>query len=108
MGVSPAMLELICKFRRNSNITGGSILQLGRQEIHNFQSCQKIMKSYDYNLENSKQNDDNHLFTALGFDVVSSMDASNFEAATIIHDLNLPISNGNHPPLTTALRSRIN
>jgi hypothetical protein len=43
MGVSPAMLELICKFRRNSNITGGSILQLGRQEIHNFESCQKIM-----------------------------------------------------------------
>src|SRR5262245_52181276 len=31
------------------------------------------------------------LFRALGADTVESMDASEFEGATIIHDLNLPI-----------------
>src|SRR4051794_29386850 len=73
----------------------GHLLTLGRQEIvasrHEIRE-QASRLEYGLNLGVDIAKDgpisDDTFFRALGFDAVSSLDATNYEGATFIHDLN--------------------
>lgn len=84
----------------------GSILQLGRQDIYfSYEDLQKMAQRVGVPLRplttvtkrknpyfpNLDAIDDVVFFASLGFDTVHSLDASDFEQSTFVHDLNLPI-----------------
>lgn len=100
MGVDISVLNFLLKFRRQIK---GKTLQLGRQGWHisrdpntsNYQRAQAVLSSYDpaARLEDLA-GDDNFtetLFRYLGSDSVTAMDASPYEGAEIVHDLNNPL-----------------
>lgn len=85
----------------------GSLLQLGRQNIFftmkdlrkwadyhhvSLADIQKIQKSEQAELAELDFIDDKTFFTALGFEKVHSCDASDYEGATFISDLNEPVA----------------
>jgi len=102
MGLSKFAVSALL-FESKRNPLGGSILTLGRQDVwFDFNTLQKIAKKYQFELKEisnitlnqkaffSRNNfiNDKCLFSALGFDTVSSLDFSDNESPNIIFDLN--------------------
>lgn len=84
----------------------GAILQLGRQDIYfthesyaeqaskegiTLRTLPEITKRRNPYYPEIDTIDDHAYFRALGFDRVESVDASQFEGATFMHDMNLPV-----------------
>lgn len=92
MGIDKTALEIILISQKYQS-KKGSALTLGRQGIHINQElfsyiCAKNnisdgIKLWDTHSEN--------FFRGLGYQSVESIDASNYESATMIHDLNKPV-----------------
>lgn len=80
--------------RRNVR-PSGHLLTLSRSHIM-FSGAEfnRVLKSYDWNIEIKEDNlrysllNDETVFQALGFDSLNSIDNSDYQGATIIHDLN--------------------
>lgn len=99
MGIDIQALKLL----RISHDKFGSFkdtLTIGRQGNHSPKwAIQAILNAQDYkpgedpNYMNIKEFSENIFIDYLGSTKVDSMDASSYEGATIIHDLNLPIEN---------------
>jgi len=119
MGITVSAARLIAKWVVDFNITG-SCLEIARQDILITQKqferelkklvrddkrrkphVQAIMERLIHiscqtkgcgpkDKDNKKRMSDQHFFHALGFDEVLAVDASSFEGADIVHDLNLP------------------
>ena len=77
----------------------GSVLTLGRQDVTVTPAAlRRVARQCDFdpprplpaNLPPDERLDDGTLLRALGFDDVDSMDVSDYEGATVIHDLNAP------------------
>lgn len=107
MGISKSALKLLMQEGAKRSFKGKSILQLGRQHTFlTFETITKVAKqtnfplsevdairfSFDTHLAASNFIDDITLFTLLGFSTIHSLDVSSYEAASIVHDLNMPIS----------------
>jgi SAM-dependent methyltransferase len=107
MGIAKSAFNLLLKEKKGGFLKG-KVLQLGRQHtfltfpqalslaqaagvsLPNADSLE-IRLSFKEDLKKSKYIDDITLFSLLGFDEVHSLDASSFEGATLIYDLNVPI-----------------
>jgi SAM-dependent methyltransferase len=107
MGIARGAARLLldeCKARPFS----GSVLQLGRQDFYftdnqlmewaklhdvalNLKSTTFLNKTGD-SVSSKKYIDDITFFNAIGFDSVESCDSSDYESATHVFDLNLPVS----------------
>lgn len=96
-----AAAQLMIQAKRES--FSGHALQLGRQDVWvNANELAEIAKKCSFDLKCSSAPqlvrsrflngkdviDDVYFFRSLGFNEVSSLDASDFEGATFIHDLN--------------------
>lgn len=101
MGLDATHIHFIITQLLNNN----SVLQLGRQDVsidynnllnicrlNNFKPTKAVINEIAHPYLNEKVIDDNTLFRTLGFNIVESIDYSNFENATFTHDLN------NFPP----------
>ncbi len=92
MGIEWRMIELLAETSK-SHPFQGSVLQLGRQTVFSKRDfVNKALTKHSFKPigEDEEQNDVS-LFKRLGFSVVESMDASDYEGATLIHDLNHPV-----------------
>jgi len=100
MGISISGLEQLLFLKQNhDNDLHGSVLQLGRQDI-NF--TPDVLQAYAEEFKvklaqvpitvNPHTNNlcDSTLFASLGFQNIESMDVTNLEGATHVHDLNEP------------------
>lgn len=106
MSITKGFFRLLTEVRKKGLIQGESILQLGRQSaFFNFEEAIECLKAagmdvpeispeLGFDSECKKRNciSDKTLFNLLGFKTVHSLDVSNYEDATYIHDLNLPLS----------------
>jgi hypothetical protein len=93
MGIAPSCLAMLLKHRKHGLFKDSrSVIQIGRQTIHNEEQVRFLLNHYDLNLPlcHSEINDQD-IFKALGFESVDSIDISGFEGASLIHDLNVPI-----------------
>ena len=93
MGIDFTCLDAIC-MAQEFCMSKKSCLQLGRQQLHvNPKYCDYIFKKYS--VPNMRQHPwcgyCEELFKDLGYDVTDSMDNSDYENASIIHNLNKPI-----------------
>jgi hypothetical protein len=100
VGVDISVLNFLLKFRRQIK---GKTLQLGRQGWHissdpntsNYQNAQAVLRRYDdvTRIETlaGEGGFTETLFRYLGSDSVMAMDASPYEGADIVHDLNDPV-----------------
>jgi hypothetical protein len=102
MGIAKGAYSLLCELKKDIPQLGGSILQLGRQDTFiTSEEMQEISKKFNINLQSlakgssrtdSKDRvDDVTLFQSLGFDRVESIDYSDFENPTHVHDFNLSV-----------------
>lgn len=106
MGISRSAYKLFLEEKQKKNIAGNKVMQLGRQ--HTFVTLEelkdlaiqfKIRHStnteilYKKLLKNhqGKYANDIELFSMLDFDTIHSIDVSNYEDATFVHDLNVPV-----------------
>jgi hypothetical protein len=102
MGITKSSVRLLLDQSRKKNFQG-SVLQLGRQSVYlswkelqeyaslhevELQKVEKVNLSNFTNLADRNYIDDITLFQALGFQDVYSCDASKFEGATYVFDLN--------------------
>jgi len=90
MGVSKAMISLFCETRKEISFKG-NVLQLGKQDVDcNSVQLTDIFKKFGYPSPFISDGpiDDIALFRALGFTSVESLDASDYEGADIVWDLN--------------------
>ena len=107
MGIAKGAYSLLCELKKDHPLLGCSVLQLGRQHaLISANQMHKISKKFNINIEgltkasfrNDSKNlvDDIALFQSLGFDRVESIDYSDFENPTHVHDFNLPVPVGLH------------
>jgi SAM-dependent methyltransferase len=96
MGISPYAVGMLAKHHGDGLFREGrDALTLGKQQIHNLDLCNRFLKTANLPLIHTTDisSGDKDLFVgALGFQSVSSLDASTFEGADICHDMNLPVS----------------
>lgn len=98
MGIAKIAYCLLAELKRDYPDLGGSVLQLGRQTVY-LKSSQSLSVLKEFGIKpsvdlspNSQSNiNDITLFKSLGFDVVESIDFSDYEKPTHTHDFNLPI-----------------
>jgi hypothetical protein len=111
MGIPSSQSRLLMRICKQHPFTG-AVLQLGRQDVaisdEEMQSIAyeekfhlKVVKAdriYRESRFNGLQHmDDRFFFRRLGFSTVHSLDISDYEAADILHDLNIPLpSNSNY------------
>jgi hypothetical protein len=100
MGIDVSALDFLLKFK---NKLSGKCLQLGRQGFHIPRDrsrwervlAERVLQKYDPGIElEALYSDDEYtekLFKYLGIDSLQSMDASAYEGADIVHDLNTPV-----------------
>jgi hypothetical protein len=100
LGVDLAVLDFLLKFRGRLE---GETLQLGRQGFHipkaagnpQRQSAEALIAKYDEFADFDKLAGNSGfaepLFRYLGSKTIVSMDASSFEGAEIVHDMNSPV-----------------
>ena len=100
MGVDISTLNFLMKFRGQIK---GKTLQLGRQGWHigrdpndpHRHRAEAVIRNYDMSVKIEDMAGDNgftdSLFRYLGSESVTAMDASAFEGAEIVHDLNYPV-----------------
>jgi len=100
MGIDVSALTFLMQ---NKNHVTGNVLQLGRQGMHiawnqtDRELSKQIFEVFDQETPFETIFSDyphaDGLFKYLGADVVDSMDYSDFEQASIVHDLNEPVPN---------------
>lgn len=105
MGFNIACMLMIMKERSGTPFSG-SVVQIGRQDIYFDWDTMKLCAQhinyplqepdeigYRYNewVPDKRTLDDVTFFKALGFSEVYSLDASDYECPTFVHDLNRPI-----------------
>lgn len=106
MGISRGGIKLLMREGKQEKF-GGRVLTAGRQEVFaSIDNLEQWAREMAYVLTPDWKNDihgkeeiknrrksisDKELFLALGFDELESIDYSNFEACTIVHDLNKDI-----------------
>jgi hypothetical protein len=103
MGIAKIAYCLLAELKRDYPDLGGSVLQLGRQTVY-LKSSQSLSVLKEFGIKpsvdlspNSQSNiNDITLFKSLGFDVVESVDFSDYEKPTHTHDFNLPIPENFH------------
>lgn len=91
MGIRTSSARLLCNLKKETDIDYSSVLMLGRQNLYmNKRQIQKMLKDYKDVLQNHDIQDRfcEKLFLSLGAKEINSLDASEFEGATIIHDMN--------------------
>jgi SAM-dependent methyltransferase len=99
MGIHIPNLAFLLKFKGRCL---GSTLSLGRQEIHissdplsqEYRDAMALLRKYDQSVSLDDLRGDgyaNTLFNYLGSSDFCSIDASNYEGAELVHDLNLPV-----------------
>lgn len=91
MGIRTSSARLLCNLKEKTDVDYSSVLMLGRQNLYmNKRQIQKMLKDYEDVLQNHDIQDwfCEKLFLSLGAKEIDSMDASEFERATVIHDLN--------------------
>lgn len=101
MGVSRGWIKLL--MREGKNSFGGSVLTIGRQDVYaTCKNLQKWAKEVNFQLvpdveisisakDEFRERQfitDVSLFLSLGFESIDSIDNSDFEQCTIVHDLN--------------------
>lgn len=106
MGIAKGAYSLLCELKKDHPFLSGSVLQLGRQRAFiSYNQMDKIRKKFNIGAAglaepNSRTDsqgvggmpvDDLTLFQSLGFDRVESIDYSDFENPTHVHDFNLPV-----------------
>jgi hypothetical protein len=106
MGIARAMIKLLMREGKREKFSG-KVLTAGRQDVYSTaESLEKWAKEMDFKLRPGVQMDlneneffrkkgyisDNALFESLGFDGVDSLDYSDYQKCTIVHDLNENIS----------------
>lgn len=91
MGIDKVGLHVICKSMKYVQ-SKDSVCTLGRQGLHmSSGEIQSICQQYGMNDIANCAGYSECLFQRLGFTHADSMDASTYENATIIHDLNKPM-----------------
>lgn len=106
MGVAKGALKFLLELKKSSNKVHGKILQLGRQCTYvTANQIKQIAKEFDVAIDESVVPalsfhsglkllgfvDDITFFRMIGFEEVESLDYSDYEGSTHVHDLNLPI-----------------
>lgn len=100
MGIAKGAYSLLAELKRDYSELGGAVLQLGKQttflNASQMESSLKkigVSSAIDLNsrVKSSEHVDDVYLFNSLGFECVDSMDYSDYEGATYIHDFNQPV-----------------
>jgi SAM-dependent methyltransferase len=97
MGIPKIAYCLLAELKRDYPNLGGTVLQMGRQDIGvNASQVFSVLNSFhlkssiDLDLRNKSYIDDISLFKSLGFDSVESIDFSDYEQSTYTHDFNQP------------------
>jgi SAM-dependent methyltransferase len=91
MGIALAAAQLLVD-ERSTRPFSGSALLFGRQDLaFRLHDLADWARSRGKDLGPIEGRGDVGLFKALGFDEVHALDASNFEGADLLHDLNQPI-----------------
>lgn len=93
MGIAKGMVSLLCETKKDFQFSG-RILQLGKQDvICTPAQFENVLKKFNHAAPRLQQDrlDDITFFKIMGFDDVESMDASAYEGADIIADLNNPV-----------------
>ncbi len=106
LGVDLTVLDFLAKFRGK---IAGATLQLGRQGLHIPHSqapqAETILRRYDPHARFADiagaTGFAETLFKYLGSETISAMDASSYEGANIVHDLNLPVPEPLHARFDT-------
>ncbi|XMO86573.1 hypothetical protein AAFN75_17450 [Algibacter sp. AS12] len=100
MGLTKNMCELILSAKHKRHINLDKLLMVGRQNLHlSPNHLAMSLEKFGYPTDNISKllNKENTFadafFKEIGGKDVQSIDASDYEDATIIHDLNQPISN---------------
>ena len=106
MGITKADCTLLF-YAKKLNVTFKKTLMLGRLQLYaskeDIQSCIERFEIKDTKLDEVSFPDvySEPLFKILGAETVDSLDFSDYEEATIIHDLNLPITEKYYNSFTT-------
>lgn len=96
MGIARAAAQLLVEERARSPFHGRA-LTLGKQDVaFSLPELAAYAVSRGSPLREVAGADDVALFSALGFDEVDAMDASAFEGASLVHDLNVPVPSSLH------------
>lgn len=103
MGIAKGSASLLYELKKDIGLSG-TILQLGKQSLYvNADQLPSVAQQFGFEIDISgiarDENgeyisgtyDDTVFFSKLGFTTIRSLDASNYEGADIIHDLNRPI-----------------
>lgn len=110
MGLTKNMISLLLSSKRKHELDLGDLLMIGRQNLHlNEEALQEALQHF--NLSSFKSS--NKLYNAyaeevlkhLGANKTHSLDASNYENATLIHDMNTPIATNLENSYDTVLDS---
>ncbi len=98
MGIAKIAYSLLAELKKDYPNLSGSLLQLGRQAVRvNASQALGILKQFDIkpsidlNSRDKSNINDITLFKSLGFESVESMDFSDYEKSTHIHDFNHPV-----------------
>lgn len=95
MGIKTSSARLLAQLKRQGESNFGSVLMLGRQElVLTERQVKALCKDYKDVLKGSftQEKFSENFLKALGAEEICSLDASEFEGADIIADLNSPIS----------------
>lgn len=102
MGIARETFYMLAKLSTTVNFENKSVLQLGKQGgIASIKQINKISRTLglDFKYEPPSKYDfyrnyptGDQIFKNLGFNVIDSIDITNYEGANIVHDLNIPIS----------------
>ena len=102
MGISRTSFNCLLDIYREPN-QQGSILQIGKQSVSLSAEAVLILSTYfgrqkiaSQLIKDACSIGDELIFRTLGFDSVDSIDFSNHEGATFVHDLNLPVPQDLH------------
>lgn len=93
------MIQLVLSSKLKRNISFNNIITIGRQSLHlSKEQLKEALNKFDFNVDNIASITDINdrfsegLFKFCGAKKVDSLDASNYENATVICDMNKPIS----------------
>ena len=107
MGFLTASCRVLLHARKNLGVDFSRTLTLGRQELHmKVEDLRELARAKGIGTEGQLQRLDlsngfsDRLFELLGATSVESIDASDYEQATIIHDLNVPVPSSLHGRFT--------
>lgn len=102
MGLTKNMIQLVLSSQLKRNVSFAEMITIGRQNLHlNRGQLKDALNEFNFTIDDvthviEKYNGFSEgVFEHCGAKLVDSLDASNYENATVIHDLNTPIS-GKH------------